>query len=306
MTAALLWAVAANAAFPDKPVTIVTAMPAGSGPDVVMRQMAEKLSAKWKVPVIIDNKPGGAGAVMFNAYADTPADGYTVAIADPGVFVAYPILYNKPEVLTNIQPLAGTFITSFVLATSPSITSLADLKTKLKANPTFATSAVGTGMHLEGLEFDSYLGIDAKHIPYKELGASFVDTSTGTVTYTFTTIASSRQLESSGKLRYLAVAAEHRNPAYPNVPTLAELTGKPLTLYHSWNIVYIKKAVPADVKEKIAKDISEIMATPEMVEKVKSVGYETLPGTPADLEKFVNAETVNFKRSVKKYNISIN
>ena len=302
---ALAFAVTAHAAFPEKPVKIITAMPVGSGPDAVMRKMAEKLTDKWGVPVIVENKPGGAGAVMYGAYADAAADGYTVAIADPGVFVGYPVLYNKPDVMNDIQPLAGTFITSFVLAVAPSVKDMADLKAKFKKNPTFASSAVGTGMHLEGLELSSFWGIDGTHIPYKDLGLSFVDVSNGLVPFTFTTIASSRQLEAGGKLKYLAYAGKTRNTAYPNVPTLAEATGKPLTLYHSWNIVYIKKAVPAGIKAKIAKDISDVMSTPQMIENVKAVGYEPLPGNPEELEKFVNNETVNFKKAAKKYNISV-
>lgn len=302
---ALVWAVTASAAFPDKPVKIITAMPVGSGPDNVMRKMAEKLIEKWGVPVIIENKPGGAGAVMYAAYSEASADGYTVAIADPGVFVGYPVLYNKPEVLTDIQPLAGTFFTSFVLATAPSTKDFADLKAQFKNKPMFASTAVGTGMHLEGLELSSIWNIPGEHIPYKDIGLSFVDVSNGLVPFTFTTVASSRQLEAGGKLKYVAVASAHRLPAYPNVPTLSELTGGPVTLYHSWNIVYIKKAAPADVKAKIAKDIADVMKAPGMIENVKAIGYEPLPGTPADLEKFVDSEIGNFKKAANKYKISV-
>ena len=302
---ALVWAVTASAAFPDKPVKIITAMPVGSGPDNVMRKMSEKLTEKWGVPVVIENKPGGAGAVMYAAYSEAAADGYTVAIADPGVFVGYPVLYNKPEVLTDIQPLAGTFFTSFVLATAPSTKDFADLKAQFKNKPMFASTAVGTGMHLEGLELSSIWNIPGEHIPYKDIGLSFVDVSNGLVPFTFTTVASSRQLEAGGKLKYVAVASAHRLPAYPNVPTLSELTGGPVTLYHSWNIVYIKKAAPADVKAKIAKDIADIMKTPGMIENVKTIGYEPLPGTPADLEKFVDSEISNFKKAANKYKISV-
>lgn len=306
MLCALLWTVTATAqTFPNKPVKIITAMPVGSGPDNIMRKMSEKLTEKWGVPVVVENKPGGAGAVMYNAYAEAPADGYTIAIADPGVFVGYPVLYNKPEVLADIQPLAGTFFTSFVLATSPSVKDFADLRSRYKNKPVFASTAVGTGMHLEGLELSSIWNIPGEHIPYKDIGLSFVDVSNGLVPFTFTTIASSRQLEAGGKLKYIAVASPHRLPAYPNVPTLAELTGKPVTLYHSWNIVYIKKAAPADIKAKIARDIADVMKAPAMIENVKAIGYETLPGTPTDLEKFVDSEIANFMKATKKYKISI-
>lgn len=303
-TIILLWSLTA-VAFPDRPVKIITAMPVGSGPDAVQRKMAEKLTEKWKVPVVVENRPGGAGALMYSAYAETAADGYTIAIADPGVFVAYPILYNRPEVLADIQPIAGIFFTSFVLAVSPGVKDFADLRSKYQAKPVFASSAVGTGMHLQGLELSSFWKIEGTHLPYKDLGLSFVDVSNGLVPFTFSTIASTRQLEAGGKLRYLAVAARTRNPAYPNVPTLQELTGSPLTLYNSWNIVYVKKSVPANIKSKLAKDISDVMSSADMQDYVKSVGYESLPGTPAQLERFVETEIGNFGKATKRYKISI-
>jgi tripartite-type tricarboxylate transporter receptor subunit TctC len=181
----------------------------------------------------------------------------------------------------------------------------ADLKAKFKNNATFASSAVGTGMHLEGLELNSFWKINGSHVPYKDLGLSFVDTSNGLITYTFTTIASSRQLEQSGKLKYIAYANTTRNPDYPNLPTLAEVTGKPLTLYHSWNIVYVKKAIPADIKAKIANDVTEIMKSPALQQQLKAIGYNPLNGTPDDLEKFVNTDTTNFEKATKKYKISV-
>ena len=300
----LMWSVTAFA-FPDRPVKIITAMPVGSGPDSVQRKMAEKLTEKWKVPVVVENRPGGAGALMYSAYADAPADGYTIAIADPGVFVAYPILYKRPEVLADIQPIAGVFFTSFVLAVSPSVKDFGDLRDKYRNKPVFASSAVGTGMHLQGLELSSFWKIEGTHLPYKDLGLSFVDVSNGLVPFTFSTIASTRQLEAGGKLKYLAVAGRTRNPAYPNVPTLQELTGVPLTLYNSWNIVYVKKAVPANIKAKLAKDIADVMASTDMQDNLKTVGYEPLPGTPAQLERFVESETSNFGKATKRYNISI-
>jgi tripartite-type tricarboxylate transporter receptor subunit TctC len=302
---ALLWAVTASAAFPDKPVKIITAMPVGSGPDNVQRKMAEKLSEKWGVPVIVENKPGGSGAVAFSAYDLAPADGYHILVSDPGQMVSYPILYNKPEVLTNLEPSAGVFFTPFVIISATSVKDFAELKVIFKNKPMFSTFAIGTGMHLEGLDLSSYWNIDSTHVAYPNLGLSYVDVSNGLVPFTISTVASSRQLEAGGKIKYIAYGADRRHPDYPNVPTLRELTGNSTTNYHSWNMAYIKKAVPADIKEKIAKDISDVMKTPEMKSHLKTVGYDPLPGTPADLEKFVDSETINFKKAINKYKISV-
>ena len=291
--------------FPSKPVRIITSLPAGSGPDNIARKLAEKLSAKWGVPVTVDNRPGGAGAVMFNAYADTPADGYTVILGDAGNFVGYPILYNKPDALADVEPLTGQNMTNMMLVVSPNVKDFADLKTKLKANPTYASGGTGSPLHLVGQEFASTINIDAKHVPYKDYGALFVDVSNGTVIYTFAAIGSSMQLVESGKLKYLAYAGNTRNPDYPNVPTVNELTKQNKTPLRAWVVYYIKKSAPAEAKAVLAKDISSVMKTPEMQSLLKTLGYQYPPATPEELAKFVNGEATVTNELIKKYNISI-
>jgi tripartite-type tricarboxylate transporter receptor subunit TctC len=126
--------------FPNKPVKIITSLPVGSGPDTISRKLAEKLSNKWGVPVVVENKPGGNGAVAFGAYADTAADGYTILSGDAGNFVGYPILYNKPEALSTIEPLTGQNMTNMMLVVAPSIKNLA-----------FILSFIGVKMLISGI-----------------------------------------------------------------------------------------------------------------------------------------------------------
>jgi tripartite-type tricarboxylate transporter receptor subunit TctC len=291
--------------FPNKPVKIITSLPVGSGPDTISRKLAEKLSNKWGVPVVVENKPGGNGAVAFGAYADTAADGYTILSGDAGNFVGYPILYNKPEALSTIEPLTGQNMTNMMLVVAPSIKNLADLKAQVKKNPTFASGGVGSPMHLEGLELASYLKADATHVPYKDYGTMWVDTSTGLVTYTFAAIGSTQKLEAAGKLKYLAIAGKNRHPDYPNVPTVNELTGQNKDFLRAWVVFYVKKNAPADAKAKLVSDISEVMQTAELQDMLKTLAYRYPPAQPADLQKFVDGETKQFNKMVKQYNVSV-
>jgi tripartite-type tricarboxylate transporter receptor subunit TctC len=291
--------------FPNKPVKIITSLPVGSGPDTVSRKLAEKLTAKWGVPVVVENKPGGNGAVVFGAYADTVADGYTILSGDAGNFVGYPILYNKPEVLSTIEPLTGQNMTNMMLVVAPGVKNLADLREQVKKNPSFASGGVGSPMHLEGLELASHLKADINHIPYKDYGMMWVDTSNGLIAYTFAAIGSTQKLEAAGKLKYLAIASKTRHPDYPNVPTVNELTGQNKDFLRAWVVFYIKKNAPEDAKAKLVKDISEVMQTAEMQDLLKTSAYRYPPGPSAELQKFVDGETAEFKKMVKKYNVSV-
>jgi tripartite-type tricarboxylate transporter receptor subunit TctC len=302
---AMLFTITAHAAFPDKPVKIITSLPIGSGPDNISRKLAEKLSAKWGVPVIVENKPGGNGAVSFAAYNDAPADGYTILSGDAGNFVGYPILYNKPEVLADIEPLTGQNMTNMMLVVSPKIKDFADLKNKLRSNPTFASGGVGSPMHLEGLELADYFKQKTDHIPYKDYGIMWVDTANGIVTYTFAAIGSTQSLEKSGKLKYLAYAGATRHPDYPNVPTVNELTGQNKQFIRAWVVFYIKKNAPANAKAKLVSDISEVMKTNEMQDMIKGLGYQSPPFTSNGLQKFVDGEATEFNKLVKKYNVTV-
>lgn len=300
----LATAVAAQT-FPNKPVKIITSLPVGSGPDVISRKLADRLTEKWKVPVLVENRPGGAGAVAFGTYADAPADGYTILSGDAGNFVGYPILYNKPDALSTIEPLTSQNMASMMLVVSPKVKDFADLKTKYAKNPVFASGGNGSPMHLEGLELSSFWKINGTHVPYKEIGAMWVDTANELVPFTFATIGSSQQLEAGGKLKYLAYTSESRHPDYPNVPTLNELTGQNRNFIRAWVVFYIKKAAPADVKAKLVKDISEVMQTTEMQTMLKTMAYQYPPAKSADLQKFIDGQTVEFKKTVKQHNVSI-
>jgi tripartite-type tricarboxylate transporter receptor subunit TctC len=291
--------------FPNKPVKIITSLPVGSGPDNVSRKLSEKLTAKWGVPVVVENRPGGAGAVALGAYAEAADDGYTLLSGDAGNFVGYPILYNKPEVLSTIEPLTGQNMTNMMLVVSPKIKDFADLRAQVKKNPTFASGGVGSPMHLEGLELGSYFKQDVNHVPYKDYGAMWVDTANGLIPYTFAAIGSTQQLQQGGKLKYLAIASKTRHPDYPDVPTVNELTGQNKDFLRAWVVFYIKKTVPADVKAKLVKDISEAMQTPDLQNLLKTLAYRYPPAQPADLQKFVDGETAEFKKQVKKYNVSV-
>ena len=290
--------------FPSKPVKIIASLPVGSGPDNAIRKVAEQLSERWGQPVVIENKPGGASALALDAFNKESDDGHVILFADSALFVSYGYLYNKPEALKGIDPFAGLLVNNMMLITSPDVKSLAHLKEIVTAKPAFGSWAVGSPGHVVGSELAAYFKIPASHVAYKEYGPWFVDISSGTLPYGFASIASSRQLQAGGKLKYLAYTGDRRDPRYPDVPTLKELTGHHIGHARPYTILALKETTNKAVKDKITKDFRDVLATAKMRETITAIGY--LPDdTPADFKKFIDNDIRHFRRLATEYNISI-
>jgi tripartite-type tricarboxylate transporter receptor subunit TctC len=304
----LLWLTvsAYPADFPNRSVTIILSLPAGSGPDTLTRKLAEKLRIIWKVPVVVENKSGGNGMVALNAYANKNNDNHSFLVSDYGALIAYPILTNNIDAITTfLTPLAPLSGAEFMLTASPETTDFNDLKLKFKANPVFGSWAVGGIGHLNGLELNSYLKISGTHIPYKDYGQWFLDVSTGLLPYSFTSVASSNQLEAGGKLKYIAYCSDRRHPNYPDVPTFLELTGQRIGTHRGWIAAYTKKSTPDYIKKILANDIYKTMNSPAMLEELALMKNIGLNATPSEFKKIVSTDISNYTNFVKKHNITI-
>lgn len=292
--------------FPDKPVKIITSLPVGSGPDSVIRFLAEKLSKKWNVPVVVENKPGGSGAVALNAYNKEPADGYTIYHGDASNFISYPILYNNEKITENIEPLAPLAIVDMMLMTSPKNQNFAELTTAIKKNPTFGSWGIGSPSQIAGAELAEFLNIPSTHIPYKDYSVWLVDTGNQVVTSGFIAVGSAAQLEKAGKIKFIAFTGNQRDPQYPNVPTLTELTGKKLNIVRPWTAFYINKSVPDNVKQKLHRDFTYELNQPETAERMHTLYYKPWKITISEFNKFLNEQYNLYKSLVIKYNITVN
>jgi tripartite-type tricarboxylate transporter receptor subunit TctC len=305
----LLLSISLNASatdYPTKPVKIIVSLPVGSGADVVSRKIAEMLSKKWSVPVVVDNRPGASGGVALEAYIKEPANGYTLMFGDSPAFISYPILWHKEETLSNIEPLVPVFKSDLVLAVSPQIANFADLKTEMIKNSNFGSWAVGSPSHFMGLELSKVFGIPTTHIPYKEYGPWFVDLSTKNLAFSFVTIASTKHLEKAGKLKYLAIGAPTRDSRFPNLPTVSELTGTRVNSINVWDSFYILKSVDPLIKKQLSQDIREVIATPEVQQTLATIEYVSIGNMSlTEFNKLVTQDTTSYKKLIKEFNISI-
>ena len=305
MIFALLWTLTAAAAFPDKPVKIILQLPVGSGPDVVSRKIAEQLSVKWGQPVIVENKPGGNGIVALGAYAKEPADGYTLLVAGVGEIITYPILSHNEKNVENLEILFPMNHSEMMLITSPKNKTLADVKEAFKKNPSFGSWGVASPPHIDGLEFSNYLKINPTHIPYKDYGQWFIDVSSGQITWSFATMASSGKLEKAEKLRYIAITGNKRDPDYPEVPTIKELTGKNIAELKPWVAFYINKSAPLIIQKQLVDDITEAANSKPVVDTLIAMTYKPWKPTHQETLDFYTKQKSLYQKLIKNHNISI-
>jgi tripartite-type tricarboxylate transporter receptor subunit TctC len=291
---------------PSKPVRIVTNLPVGSGPDIFVRKLSQMLESHWKVPVTIDNKPGGAGLIALEQYLRTPSNGHTIFYGDFGVFVTTPILYDKENLIQQLKPLTIGYNSAWMIVTPSSIQSFADLKNKILGNPKFGSWGVGSGGHLCGQELSAILQVTTVHVPYKDHGPWFADTSNGLLAFGCTSVGSSESYYRSGKFNYVATTSNKRDPAYPDVPTVKELTGHTFEAGEVFSAFYIHAQTDEQIYRKLEKDLRTFIQHKDMVELVKTLRGYPVSNTSEEMNKLRNDKVLDYKKLIKKYSISVN
>jgi tripartite-type tricarboxylate transporter receptor subunit TctC len=300
LTLGILSIVSLAADFPTRPIHIITFAPVGSGPDNVMRKIAEVITANLQVPVLVDNKPGANGALAIDAFLKEPADGYQLLMTDINSMVLH-----QNDVTKDIKPLTTVLQSDMFIITSPKITSLDDLKNAVKIKGSFGSWGVASAPHLLGVEFAQNIGASAIHIPYKDYNQWFIDTSNGELTYSFATAGSANRLVKVNKLRYLAVASNRRNADLPDVPTVQELTGKPINELRPWMAFYINRATAINVESILQAEFVKAIRSESVQKAIKSFDYSPMLMPSSEASTLMQSEIALYKKLFKTYNISV-
>jgi len=302
--------VASGQGYPNKPVKLIVPFTAGSATDILARTVGQKLTEMWGQSVIVDNRPGAGGTIGTAIAAKSPPDGYTLLVNsaahayNPWI---YPNLsFDTVKDFIDIAPLAGQ-PNVLVVAPSTGYKTVADLIAAAKAKPgalNFGSAGTGSGTHINAEKFRLAAGIDVVHIPYKGTPEALTDTMTGRITYFFSPISAALPNIREGKLIALGVSTAKRSSVLPNVPTIAE-SGLPGFDYNLWVGLFAPAGTPADVVEKIARDVGRAIATPEVTERLTALGAEAMPMTPAEFTKFVGIEIDESGKVIKAANIKV-
>src|SRR5215831_4515351 len=294
--------------FPERTVRVIVPFPAGGATDIVARALAERLSAVWKQPVVIENIAGATGAIGSAQAARAAPDGYTLLT---GVGSTTAILKAlKPNLA--FDPIED-FAAISLIATFPNILvvrpdfpakSVAELIAAAKAEPgkfTFASTGYGGSPHLAAELFKLTTGTDIVHVPFTGSAPAITALLGGHVDLIFDTMPSIWPSVASGKLRALAVASRARTPAAPDLPTIAEtLSGYDVT---SWEGLLAPRGTPAAVVGKIADEIARIVAEPQFAAGLLKLGAVAVSNTPEEFARFIAADYAKWQRVVKEAGI---
>lgn len=301
---ALLASAAAAQNYPTHPIRVIIPFSAGGATDVVFRILAPHLSVNLGQTVIIDNRPGGAATIGMDLALKSPPDGYTLGVANVS-FGVNPSLFPKMpfDSERDIAPVSLVSMVPMVLAVHPSVPvrSVKELITLAKAKPgglNYASAGNASAGHLamELLKFQT--GIDIVHIAFKGGGPQVISSVSGETAIIFTTVPASIQHLRSGRLVGLGVSTLKRDPALPEVPTIAE-SSVPGYEFYEWQGVVAPAGTPAAVVSRLHREIVRTLEIAEVKKRIAGVGAHEVGGTPEELAVFIKKEIAMWAKVVK-------
>lgn len=272
--------------FPRKPVRLVVPYPPGGGADNVARLLAPQLASAWKVPVVIDNKPGASGMIGNDAVAKAMPDGHTVLLGIAAL-AQMPSLYSRLpyDVMRDLVPLSEIALTADLLMVSASLParSVRELADLVRANGQpmeYGSYGNATSSHMHGEQLRRVAGVDLLHVPYAGAGPEMAALLDGQVRTAFVEYTAANPHLASPKLRVLATTGTRRHPALPSVPTLGE-QGFSGFEANGWFGAFVPAGTPASIVRKLSEDIAQAARSPEVAGRLSAMGLVPT-GTDAD------------------------
>ncbi|QJR15528.1 Bug family tripartite tricarboxylate transporter substrate binding protein [Usitatibacter palustris] len=303
-----LFATASVAAWPEKPIKVYIGYTAGGSTDVVGRLIAPRLAERLGQPIVIENKPGGAGDLAAELMLQSPPDGYTLMLTTVAVHAINPGLYKvrKFDAITDFTPVAMVGSYPMILIASPqtSFKTLAELKDLAAKAPTFySSSGVGSPGHLSGELLVRALSATITHVPYKGGAPSVLAIMSGEAQLNFATLPAVTPQIRGNKVRAIGLASKERNPAVPDVPTLIEL-GLPDFDVGTWTGFVGPKGLPQEMVTKFNAAVAAVLAEPAIRQRLADEGAEIRTMSPAEFGAFMRAENARWVKVVRDAGIT--
>ena len=308
LLAALSVGASALAAWPEKPIKVLIGYAPGGSTDVVARLLSSRLGEKLGQPVIIENKPGGAGDFAAEMMLQAAPDGYTLLMTTVAVHAINPGLYKtqKFHPLNDFTPMALVCSYPMIMIASPTTTfkTLAELKELSARTPTFySSSGVGSPGHLSGELLVKGLDANITHVPYKGGSPSVLAIMSGEAQVNFATLPAVVPQIRGGKVRAIGLASKERNPAVPDVPTMAELGMADFDV-GTWSGLVGPKGVPPDIVKKVNEAVAAVVNDPVIRQRLVDEGAEIRLMTPAEFGAFMRAENTRWVKVVRDAGIT--
>jgi tripartite-type tricarboxylate transporter receptor subunit TctC len=296
------------AKYPARPIRVLVPSPPGSGSDLMTRAVTQRLSERLGQSVVADNRPGAAGGIALETLQYATPDGYTIGTLSAQNVTAMLLRTIPTDIPNAFAPIALMISQPYLLIVTPSlpVSSVKELIAYAKTKPlVYASSGVGSVVHL-GMEMLKMMaGIEMTHVPYKGSGLSMIDLMSGRVQVSITNTLTATPLVRTGKIKALAVTSLERSKAMPDLPTVAE-SGLPNYELRSWYGMIGPKKTPAAIIQRLNETIGAVMTSPDVHERLAADGAEAVP--PHSPDKFTAVIANEIKRwgpFVKRANIKL-
>ena len=314
LVAALAAAVASPAwsqAWPSKQVRVVVNFPPGGAADQLMRALAPRLQEVLGQPFVVENRPGANGSIGAGEIAKAAPDGHSILMSSGGAIALNGLIYANLgyDPMKALDPVAPVAVVSVFLEIQPSIpaANLAEFIAHARANPgklNYGSPGNGSSPHLAGEMFNRAAKIQTTHVPYKGAGPAMTDLLGGQLQFMFDPGIGLQHVR-SGKLRMLAVGSPKRHPAWPDVPTVAEVVGGEFDTDTVFGL-YAPAGTPKDVIARLNQEVTRLMQSGPMAERVAAIGATGLQLTPEAFAARVRAEHARMGGLVKEIGLKAN
>ena len=299
---------AAAQEWPTRAITAISPFSAGNANDIVGRVVLDPVSKQLGQPIVVENRPGGGGAIGANAVAKAAPDGYTILLHSSS-FSAEVVLhktlpYDPLGDFAAVIPF-GAQPSVLVAAPSKGFKTVADIVAAAKAKPgslNFASAGVGSASHMAAERFRVSAGFTAQHIPFRGPAEAFAEVMAGRIDFYFLPIAPALPVVADGTLVALAVSTPERAPALPNVPTTAE-AGFPGASYLFWGGLFVPKKTPSSIVARLHDETKKALDLPSVQERLSKLGVQPLPMTSEQFDKFFRDDVAVTIRLAKEVGI---
>jgi tripartite-type tricarboxylate transporter receptor subunit TctC len=290
---------------------MIVAFPPGGPSDIVGRLMADKFTAAFGKPFVVENISGASGNIGTERAAKAAPDGYTLLLSAPGPLVVNASLYRKLpfDPVRDFAPISQLCFTPNVLVVNNNVPakSVQELVALARANPgklSFASGGAGTSNHLASELFKLMAKIDIQHVPYRGVSVSVPDILAGRIPMAFLSTPTALPLVRAGKLRALAVGSAKRWPAAPEIPTMEEagIHGFNSIVWHSF---LAPAGTPAAIVERLHREALRILALPDVRKKFEDQGLVVVGNTPAEFAALIKAEGAQWAKVIKEAGLKL-
>jgi tripartite-type tricarboxylate transporter receptor subunit TctC len=297
-------------AFPDRPIKLVVASPAGSPPDVMARLVTDKMTGILGQPVIVDNRPGAGGTIGAKSVIAAEPDGYTLMLGSTSTLLIAPSTYkNAGYNAATFTPISRVADSSEVLVVHPSVsaTSVGELISLAKSKPgvlNFASAGNGTLPHIEGELLKAQAKIDISHVTYRGGGNALTGVLAGEVQIFFSALTQLLPYVREGRLRGLAISSASRSKLAPDLPTMVE-SGFDQFITTSITTIVAPPNTPIEIRRQLSKAVAGALASEEVQRSLARMGGEARPSSPEETASFLAEQQQRWSRIIEATRVSI-